>query len=227
MKKAWEYIKSHNILWIALIVIAGFVFFALLEHFIDDASTCWITDIPALDHKIPFLKVFVIPYISWYAYLAFIGVYLYVNNFKEFKRFAYFFIATYYLNLFICFLIPNAQTLRPDLSGESGFFITIIKHLYSIDTNTNVFPSEHVMGTIAAMIGILYGLKKFKGSWLVKFLFVIWGVAISVSTVLIKQHAIIDLIASVLFTALIYVLIYILPSWIRRKKENHVVFEKK
>ncbi len=66
-------------------------------------------------------------------------------------------------------------------------------YTYSLDTNTNVFPSVHVVGVIDAWFAIWHtrGLKKRAWRWSTA----VYGVLIIASTVFIKQHAVIDVLA--------------------------------
>lgn len=43
------------------------------------------------------------------------------------------------LFILVSYVYPNGQNLRPDLSGESGVFVSAVRYLYKIDTPTNIF----------------------------------------------------------------------------------------
>ena len=45
-----------------------------------------------------------------------------------------------------CALIPNGQDLRPAVMPRDNIFCDLVAYTYSLDTNTNVFPSVHVLG---------------------------------------------------------------------------------
>ena len=65
---------------------------------------------------------------------------------------------------------------------------------YSFDTNTNVCPSLHVIGSVAAMFG-LWDCKALQSvGWKIAATSI--AVCISLSTVFMKQHSIMDVLAA-------------------------------
>ena len=74
-----------------------------------------------------------------------------------FRRYMWFLILGFSFTLIFNVVYPNGQDLRPDLSalGRENLFTTLIGMIYSADTNTNVCPSMHVIGSFAAMFGVL------------------------------------------------------------------------
>ena len=150
-------------LWVPVYLICFF----LLERLITDGY--WATQLP-LDRLIPFCPVFVVFYCLWYPLLVAVGLYLLAADRAGFRRYMAFLAASFFLSLLIWFLLPSGQDLRPDLTGRTDLFSRWIAALYTVDTNTNVFPSVHVVGSIGAA----------------------WAVWDCPSTVLIKQHSLLD-----------------------------------
>ena len=99
------------------------------------------------------------------------------------------------LCLAICSVFPNGQNLRPTTFASDGFCVRLVQALYRADTNTNVLPSMHVVGSFAVVYGALHSKKTSRPGWLTLFI----GVALLIccSTVLIKQHSILDIFAGV------------------------------
>ncbi len=163
-----------------------------------------------IDDFIPFFPIFVVPYVMWYPYMLVPAIIMLFRDVSAFKRFMYYLIITMSVSLIICLTVPNGQNLRVTELGGGNLFTNLVSVIYSADTNTNVLPSMHVVGSIG-IICALYDSKLFKK---VKIFMLILGVLICASTVFIKQHSILDVIAGVLLAAVTILLVYILP---RRK----------
>ena len=108
------------------------------------------------DDRIPFCPYFIIPYVLWYFFL--IGTIVYFALFCSSKKEYYQYIGTLAVGMTLFILVsyvyPNGQNLRPDLSGESGVFVSAVRYLYKIDTPTNIFPSIHVFNSVASCIAL-------------------------------------------------------------------------
>ena len=94
-------------------------------------------------------------------------------------------------------LILSCGDLRPEYLERANVFTWILKFIYNFDTPTNVFPSEHAVGTTAALLA-LWDCGYMKRHRLGGCLFLLWGALIIASTALTKQHALIDLPAGIL-----------------------------
>jgi len=53
------------------------------------------------------------------------------------------------LSTVIFLLWPSCQELRPAAFPRDNLFTRCVALLYASDTNTNVFPSEHAIGSAA------------------------------------------------------------------------------
>lgn len=161
-----------------------------------------------IDQHIPFCEYFIIPYFFWFVYLGFTAVYfgLFCRNIKEIKKASYSFITGMSVFLFVSLFFPNGHMLRPNLV-EEGLFVSAVKFLYSIDTSTNVFPSMHVFCTIAASIALLRQkeLRNIKGF---KVAIHVISILIILSTMLLKQHSIIDVVGAFILNGVCYYLFY-------------------
>lgn len=102
-----------------------------------------------IDSYIPFLEIFIIPYLLWFVYIAASCIYMVLKaDNKEFIRFALSLIIGMSVSMFICMIYPNGLTLRPD-NIPDNIFGKLVAVLYATDTTTNVFPSIHVYNSIA------------------------------------------------------------------------------
>ena len=78
----------------------------------------------------------------------------------------------------------------------------------------------HVVGCLGVMAAVFDGEDFYRrGRWF----FVLWGIAICASTVFVKQHSILDVIAGVAFSVVLYLLIYVLL----RKPLNRIGIKQK
>lgn len=148
----------------------------------------------SLDDMIPFCEYFLIPYLYWFIYLTGTIVYTLFFDVPTFKKMMRFIIITYSFTLFIYLIFPTCQNLRPESFARDNFLTRFMHVFYSFDTNTNVCPSLHVIGSLAAMFA-LWETPRFRSSaW--RAVTVTSAVLICVSTVFVKQHSAADVIAA-------------------------------
>ena len=143
-----------------------------------------------LDDLIPFCELFVIPYLFWFVYLVFQHVYGALYDIPNFKWLMRYIIITYSGALIVYFIFPNCQLLRPAEFARDNFLTRFMAGFYDFDTNTNVFPSIHVMGSLAVMSAGLQAKPFQKTGW--RIFYIVWAVLICASTVFLKQHSILD-----------------------------------
>ena len=167
----------------------------------------------ALDAKIPFCEYFVPAYYFWFVFL--IGMHFYTGLFDvpAFKKLMYFIMITYTITSVIYIIYPTKQELRPAEFSGDNIFIAIINGLYNFDTNTNVCPSLHVIGSFAVLF-TSWHCKRFKTFWW-QLGFLAATVLICLSTVFLKQHSVIDIWTALAVCAVAYPFAYILPDKVR------------
>lgn len=168
------------------------LFFALERIF--SADSYWITDLP-VDACIPFCEWFIIPYCIWYIFQVWAGIYTLRRDPAAFRRYMCYMAITFFASTLIWILIPNAQNLRPEIFPRDNFLSSVVAFLYSIDTNTNVFPSVHVVGALGAMMAFL-DCRTLRGKHLLHVLIVLLALLICASTLFVKQHALLDTLAA-------------------------------
>ena len=149
----------------------------------------------ALDDLIPFNEWFLIPYLFWFVYLIGAVAYTFFFDVPGFRRMMHFVMITYSVTLIIYFLFPTCQMLRPEVFPRDNALTRFIAGFYVFDTNTNVCPSIHVLGSVAAMLGLLDCRRLQRPRF--KLFAVIAALLICVSTVFMKQHSVLDVIAAV------------------------------
>ncbi len=180
-----------------------FILYFLLEAVIP-AENCHVIYSP-LDDMIPFCEYFIIPYVGWYFLVFGSLVYFLFYNVESFVRLQKFIIFTQVVAMVVYILYPNIQQLRPEVLPRDNVFSQLIGFLYSIDTNTNVFPSLHVAYSLA----IASVWLKEKGACILWKCFVaVFVVLVCLSTVFIKQHSVLDGFASAAMCLVAEVIVY-------------------
>lgn len=173
----------------------------------------------AIDDLIPFNELFIIPYWAWFVFLVGMIVYLGVFDVENFKSYMYFIIISYSVTIMIYLIWPTCQELRPEITRDN-IFARAVEGLYGFDTNTNVCPSIHVLGMAAAFFGGWYA-KGMQGlAW--KIFWLVSLVLVSLSTVFLKQHSIIDVAVAVLLCGVTYFIVYRLISKIKIKRSVQI-----
>lgn len=160
----------------------------------------------AVDDWIPFCEWFLIPYLFWFVYLIGMHLYTLLYDVETFERMMKYIIITYSAAMLIYFIFPTCQELRPVEFERDNLLTRFIAGFYQFDTNTNVCPSIHVIGSLAVMEAALWSRRIRSKGW--KAAFVITASLICVSTVFMKQHSVIDLLAALPICAAAHFLCY-------------------
>lgn len=213
-------VRFHNItspefshlLWVLYWPLYGLAF-ALLE-LLQPLERCHAVWCP-LDARIPFCEWFFIPYLFWFVFLIGMNIYLALWEPEAFRRFMQFIALTYSFTILVYLLYPTCQNLRPESFQHDNFLTRFAAAFYAFDTNTNVCPSLHVIGSLAVCFGA-WDSKRFSAPrW--KAAYFITALLISISTVFVKQHSAIDVAAAFIVSALGYRFVYVpLPKKVRR-----------
>lgn len=154
-----------------------------------------------LDDCIPFWEGFLIPYVLWYVLIVGVHLYLYLHDIVAFRRYSLYLIGAFSVSTAIFLLFPTCQNLRPEVLPRDNLLSRGVALLYRVDTNTNVCPSEHVIGAVAAFraSGWTPNLRK---PWVTGVLGVTAFLA-AIATVFLKQHSVVDVAAALLVCAVV------------------------
>ena len=152
----------------------------------------------ALDTKIPLIPVFILVYFG--CYIFWVINYLLVSLREEEIKYR-FFTADLYARIicFLFFVFYPTTNVRPELVGN-GIFVQGMRLLSQIDKPVNLFPSIHCMASWFCCIGIR-GDKKVP-VWY-KIVSVMIAVLVFISTLVTKQHVIVDVIGGVAVAELV------------------------
>ncbi|GFI22059.1 hypothetical protein IMSAGC011_00832 [Lachnospiraceae bacterium] len=160
-----------------------------------------------IDAYIPFCEVFIVPYLLWFPYVAFIVVLMCIRDKEESEKLVAFLMAGMTIFIIVSAVFPNGHNLRPKTFEQDNIFIDLIRNLYATDTPTNILPSIHVYNSVAIMIAV-WRSKCFANHHIVKGAMFVLGVSIIFSTVLIKQHSMLDVLLALLLSAVMYSICY-------------------
>lgn len=192
--------------WILSYMLFYFIWFFALEN------RGWVpmkTIHTSLDDLIPFNEFFYIPYFLWFMYIPLVVLFLLFTSKKEFYQTCSFL----FIGMTICLIIytfwPNRQNLRPDTFLRDNFFVDCVKRLYAFDTSTNVCPSIHVFNSIGAHIAVMNCAKLKDKKW-IRSGSLILAIMISLATVFLKQHSVVDGLCAAVLAGVMYFFVYYL-----------------
>lgn len=160
-----------------------------------------------IDAYIPFCEIFIVPYLLWFPYVALTVVLLCIRDKEESEKLVAFLMAGMTIFIIVSAVFPNGHNLRPKTFAHDNIFIDLIKNLYATDTPTNILPSIHVYNSVAIMIAV-WRSRCFAEHRVVKTGMIALGVSIIFSTVLIKQHSMLDVLLALLLSAVMYSICY-------------------
>lgn len=191
--------KYKNIKYLSIFFVIYMLGFLLLEKRISKNTIMTST---LIDQYIPFNEYFVIAYLLWFVFMALGFAYFVFIDQEGFKRTGFYLFTGMMISLLIYMIFPNGQDLRVELNNENVFQI-LVSFIYSIDSPTNVCPSIHVYNSIMMTVSLMKSENLINYKILLFFVVVLAGL-ICISTVLIKQHTFIDIIAAIMLAGIIY-----------------------
>ncbi len=160
-----------------------------------------------MDDKIPFCEYFIIPYLLWFAYVAWILIYLLFTNEKDFHRCCTFLFTGMTVFLIVSTLFPNIHYLRPSTMPRDNIFTQLVSFLYRIDTSTNLWPSIHVYNSLGVYFAVMHNDRLSSKNYFKLACFSLTTLII-LSTVFLKQHSMFDVMTGILMAALLYIIVY-------------------
>ena len=205
MKKSLkELCSSYKALTVMVIY---FVIYMTAFGYLEQRNTSFYVIHFGIDAYIPFCEYFIVPYVLWFVYVALAVVYFGIKDQEEGNKLIAFLIAGMTVFLIISAVFPNGHHLRPKTFTRDNIFVDMVKKLYVIDTSTNVLPSIHVYNSLAVMITV-WRTKLLKNHKVMKAGLLLLGVSIICSTVLLKQHSMLDVMVAFILAALVYTVCY-------------------
>ena len=196
-------LKERFKYWQFIIYMPIYLFFFVLAERMTTEVTY--INIP-LDDKIPFVEGFIVPYLLWFPFMALGIVYVFFMDKKEFLPMAWNLVIGMSLFLVVSFVFPNGLELRPEVFPRDNICTDLVKHLYSIDTSTNVIPSIHVFNSLVC--GISFGrVLAGRGHKIAAIASYAMAALICISTMFVKQHSILDVASGLILSGLCFFLL--------------------
>lgn len=175
-----QYYQKYERIILLLLLILAFTPYFLINH--QTSGNVYSLGI-FIDEATPFVPAFILIYIT--AFLLVAMPYFLIKEKEYLRKVTLIYVLVLFFS-YLIFLIFPVKMLRPSVGG--GFFAGIVSLVYSIDKVNNCFPSLHVaMSFLAGIICFRYDRKY---EW-----FLIWAVLVIVSTLFVKQHYFLDLVA--------------------------------
>lgn len=146
-----------------------------------------------LDPLIPFQESFLIFYALWYFLIVGMHLYTLCREPEAFLKYSRFLLFAFTVSTVTFLAFPTCQNLRPETYPRENVLTDLVIALHRMDTNTNVCPSEHVIGAVGAYLAAMHCptiSKLGKGTLL------ILTILICCSTVFLKQHSVTDIAAA-------------------------------
>ena len=179
----------------ALIPLLSILFLNVVVYFLTGRMTGGMKhyDISVpLDAKIPFLPVFIIPYLSAYAQ----WIVCYITVARSGRDYCYKVIGAEMVSrliICVCYVLLPTIMVRGTITGIDPFS-QLTALLYRIDAPTNLFPSNHCLESYICLRTALE-MKRGRGY---KIAMTIMSILVILSTLFVRQHLILDLFGSVL-----------------------------
>ena len=183
--------KQYQHLWWLLFWPVYYLRYFLVELLNPASAACHVMHCP-LDDLIPLCEFFIVPYGIWMLIMLAMTFFTMIWDVDTFKKYMKFLAITITVSTTVFIVYPTCQNLRPETFERSNLFTWILGIVYQLDTNTNVCPSEHVIGSMA-VLAACYHCRYFDKAWKKAGMTVLM-IMISLSTVFLKQHSVLDVL---------------------------------
>ena len=197
-----EFLYRYRHGWILSYFLVYAIWFAWLEQTVTRRF-----HVVPVDDYIPFVEIFIIPYLMWFGYVALAIAWFFFHDVQDYYKLCIFLFVGMTVFLVISTVYPHGHYLRPRVFERDNVFITLVKGLYMIDTPTNLFPSIHVYNSIGVHLAVINSEKLKEKKWLRRGSFFLM-LAIIASTMFLKQHSVFDVITGCIMGIVMYTLVY-------------------
>lgn len=161
----------------------------------------------SLDQAIPFVSWFVIPYVYWFLFVGATIAYFFFTNKEDFYKCVAFLFVGMTVCLIVYTIYPTSFDHRPVVIDGNPICQFLVNFIYTADKSQNVCPSIHVLNSIGCAIALIKS-QRFSKSRGMKIFAIISAIMITLSTMFIKQHSVIDAIMASILSVVLYVLVY-------------------
>lgn len=165
-----------------------------------------------LDKEIPFVSLFIFPYVYWYIYIVVGLIFLLSKDRKRYLRT----LMAIYIGMCVCYVfyyVYPVEISRPVIANNT-IPNRLVNLIYKNDRPVNCFPSIHVLNTY-----IIMRFTKIKDSKYWFYYTDIIGVLIILSTLFIKQHFILDGVVAIILAEVVI----LIAKKIENKYVNYIL----
>lgn len=158
-----------------------------------------------IDDIIPFNAFFVVPYVLWYAYVAWFLLYLCIidkdSYFKLLTSLIIGMLISYVVFYFYPSHVPRPIIIKKDVFSE------LVGFIYQRDNAYNCFPSIHVLNSLLVAMHVNASYEVMMGT---KIICSVLATLIIMSTLFIKQHYFVDAIGAIFLGCTLFKLMNII-----------------
>jgi len=193
-----DHVSLRNKEWVSISIL--FLLFLLLQpvYFALNRSQDTVLSIQTpVDSLIPFFPLAGIVYLSYFIFLVITSVLLGRTSLIALKQWLFaLVIAT--IVAYAVYATFQSYVPRPDITGLDSVQLMIMQTIYGNDKPYNALPSLHATLTACSVIAI--GL--WQSSLRSRQIMYVWGALIVLSTLLVKQHFILDAVSGIILAVL-------------------------
>jgi membrane-associated phospholipid phosphatase len=179
-----------------------FPFLGMLYQWVNQPKATVYSLMTNVDNAIPFVRFFVLPYSIWIFYIYICLIYFFIKDIKVYYRTLLIYtlcaLLCYFIYSFFQTTVPRPFLVRDDI------FTRLMLYVYNRDLPYNCFPSIHCFSCYLVMKAIYK--SSFKNRINQALIYSLSAIII-LSTLLVKQHAIMDAFAGFLLVELVYLVI--------------------
>lgn len=181
-----------GVVWVALAILT----YEVLNHIGRPRLIEITTD---FDRMMPLLPAFVIPYLSFIPLVFVLLPWMTLRSRNVFRAYTLaIFIAQMILN--VLYIVVPATVVRPTVVGTDVFSVLLRDLVWQLDEPLNTFPSNHVTLSVIAIFAL--ASLKLRRWWVLPLQ--LWLGVVCISTLLVYQHVVLDLISGVVIGALVF-----------------------
>ncbi len=158
----------------------------------------------SLDLKIPYVSFFIYFYISWYIFIFLIPYLISLYDEDNFYKYITMIFISLTITLIIYIAFPTVMERHNLDLLTNSFTDRLVKLIYSLGSTNACIPSLHVLLASGYMMPLIKNKKV--PVWL-KVLGLTSGTLIIISTLLVKQHVIYDVISAITINAVVWFVI--------------------
>ncbi|WP_082926782.1 phosphatase PAP2 family protein [Paenibacillus tuaregi] len=196
------------LLWILAIPVLN-VFYGILNHGNGNVSSLW----TSWDDRIPFVPIFIIPYLLWYPFVLMMLVALFMKKASAYYR-TLIALCLGLLVSYATFYFFQTMITRPDASG-TGVFLWLVRLVYGTDGAYNCFPSIHVLTSYLMLKGMSECRDQFSRAS--RFFIQLLSWSVTISTVFVKQHVLLDIIGGIVVAEITF---FAAGKWLSKLRKD-------